>query len=150
MKIQESMGKSSQIAGKLELEEKKSVHKSSVSFDNQLKKLDYEHAHEKMSLLLEKIAEQSKKLSESVNIKDLRLYKKLVSEFLYDAVNYSHKFNKESILDRRGRHRMYAIISKVNTEIDELTQEVLKEEKDNIKILQKLDDIRGLLLDIFM
>jgi uncharacterized protein YaaR (DUF327 family) len=38
----------------------------------------------------------------------------------------------------------------VNEELEDLTKEVLKEEKDNLKILRSMEDIRGLLLDIVM
>ena len=34
--------------------------------------------------------------------------------------------------------------------LDELAQELVKEEKDALSILGKIDEIRGLLLDIFM
>jgi uncharacterized protein YaaR (DUF327 family) len=53
-------------------------------------------------------------------------------------------------LDRRGRHKVFAVIKKVNEELDDLTREVLTDEKDRIKILKKLDDIKGLILDLFL
>ena len=40
-------------------------------------------------------------------------------------------------------------VEKVNQTLDELAAELLKEEKDHITILSKIDEIRGLLLDIF-
>ena len=52
-------------------------------------------------------------------------------------------------MDRRGRHRVYGIIRKVDELLDELAQELVKDEQDNIAILNKIDEIRGLLLDVF-
>jgi uncharacterized protein YaaR (DUF327 family) len=52
------------------------------------------------------------------------------------------------LLDRRGRHRVYALVVKIDEELDNLTEEILSSEKDNLAILQKLDDIRGMLLDL--
>ena len=80
----------------------------------------------------------------------LKVYKKLISEFFDETVNNSHKFTKQNFLDRRGRHRVYAVVKTVNKELDELTNDVLNSEKDNIKILKRLDDIRGMILDIIM
>jgi len=150
MKIQETLHKSSHFVNRVDTEDKSSVRRNDGLFDKHLVKADHEFVYEKMCEMLDKITKQGQKLSERMDIRELKIYKKMISEFLYDAVNYSHKFNKESILDRRGRHRIFAIISKVNSHVDELTQEVLKEERDHLKILQKLDDIRGLLLDILI
>jgi len=96
------------------------------------------------------IAAQGEKLADKVDIRELRAYKKLISEFMDEAVGNSRKFSKHSFLDRRGRHKVYAIIKKVNEELDELTREVLSGEKDRLKILNKLEDIKGLILDIMM
>lgn len=52
-------------------------------------------------------------------------------------------------MDRRGRHRVYGIIRLVDEKLDELAQELVKDEHDKISILAKVGEIRGLLLDIF-
>ena len=44
---------------------------------------------------------------------------------------------------------MYGIIRLVDETLDELAQELVKDEKDHIAILGKIGEIRGLLLDIF-
>ncbi|MBO5523412.1 MAG: YaaR family protein, partial [Roseburia sp.] len=61
----------------------------------------------------------------------------------------SHKFSRENFLDRRGRHRVYGLIKLIDANLDELAQELMKDEKDHITILNKIGEIRGLLLDIF-
>jgi len=44
---------------------------------------------------------------------------------------------------------VYGIIRMVDQTLDELAQELVKDEKDNLAILAKIGEIRGLLLDIF-
>ena len=41
------------------------------------------------------------------------------------------------------------IIRVIDKELDELAEELVKDEKDAIGILGKIDEIQGLLLDIF-
>jgi uncharacterized protein YaaR (DUF327 family) len=65
-----------------------------------------------------------------------------------EIVSRSHKFTRENFLDRKGRHRVYTMIKLVNKELDELAMELIKDEKDHIVILNKIDEIRGLLIDI--
>lgn len=52
-------------------------------------------------------------------------------------------------MDKKGRHRVYGIIRQVDDTLDELARELVKDEKDHIAILSRIDEIRGLLLDIF-
>ena len=129
-------------------EEKTAVEGSGESFGTTFRRAATDNYQVKISGLLDQIAFQADKLSKKVDIRELKEYKRLVSDFLDEAVNNSHKFMKENKLDKRGRHRVYALIKRVNDNLEGLTQEVLKEEKDNLLILQKLDDIRGLILDI--
>jgi uncharacterized protein YaaR (DUF327 family) len=96
------------------------------------------------------IEEQGERLAEHIDISELKVYKRLVSEFLNQAVRSSSRFIKESFLDRRGRHRVYAIIKSINENLDKLTQEVLKSERNRIEILGRIEDIRGLILDLIL
>ena len=79
----------------------------------------------------------------------MRKYRGLIKEFMNEVVNRSHEFSRENFLDRRGRHRVYGIIRLVDQTLDELAQELVKDEQDNLAILSKIGEIRGLLLDIF-
>lgn len=121
-----------------------------TAFSSQLKKLEFNNYQERIKILADKIQSQGKKLEKKADIRDLKVYKQLISEFLDEAVSHSHSFTKKNFLDRRGRHRVYAIIKKINEELIELTNEVLKAEQNNINILKKLDDIRGLILDLLL
>lgn len=79
----------------------------------------------------------------------MKKYRGLIKDFLNEIVNRSHSFSRENFLDRKGRHRVYGIIRLIDENLDELAQELVKEEQDNIAILNKIGEIRGLLLDIF-
>jgi len=150
VKVRETSNNTSgmvEIHGK---DDKKTSSSKEAGFQNQLRRVEGRNYEDRLNELLNKITQQSGKLSEKVDIKELKIYKKLISEFLDEAVSNSHKFSKQSFLDRRGRHRVFAVVKKINEELELLTKDVLNGEKDNIKILQRLDDIRGLILDIIM
>ncbi len=104
----------------------------------------------RISLLMEDITAQGKKISKKMDIRDMKRYRALVKEFLNEVVTRSHKFSRENFLDRRGRHRVYGIIRKVDETMDALAQELVKDEKDHLAILGLIGEIKGLLLDIFM
>ena len=103
----------------------------------------------RLNSLMEQIDVEGKKLSKRRDVKDMRHYRSLVKEFLNEVVTHSHSFSRENFLDRKGRHRVYGIIRLVDDNLDQLAQELMKDEKDNLEILNKIGEIRGLLLDIF-
>lgn len=103
----------------------------------------------RLSLLMEDITQQGNKLSKHMDVRDMKHYRHLVKEFMNEVVNRSHKFSRENFLDRRGRHRVYGLVKLVDQTMDELAQELIKDEKDHLAILSKIDEIRGMLLDIF-
>ncbi|WP_313755803.1 YaaR family protein [Tissierella sp.] len=118
------------------------------TFKLKLNELEQDQIRTELKSLYDKIETQSDKLSNKLFIDDLIQYKKLVREFLNITVNNSHIFFKENSLDRRGRHRVYSLVKKVDQELDELTQEFLDLENKRINILKRLNDIQGILMDI--
>ena len=110
--------------------------------------IKHDELKEKLSGLMGEISEQGKKISTHMDIKDMKKYRSLVKDFMNEVVANSHEFSRENFLDRRGRHRVYGIVRAVDANLDELAEELMKEEKDQISILNKVGEIEGLLLDI--
>lgn len=150
MKIRDALGNPVGVQGTLGKEDRKVSDSKETSFQGQLRRVENQNAEERIRELVNQVLEQGEKLGKKVDIRDLRIYKKLIAEFLDEAVGNSRKFSKNSFLDRRGRHKVYAVIKKINEELDQLTQDVLNEQKDNLKILQRVDNIKGLILDMVM
>lgn len=127
--------------------------KSTASSDDSFKftlisNIEEKDLQEKLGNMMHEITEQGEKIAKHMDIKDMRKYRELVKGFLNEVVNRSHKFSRENFLDRRGRHRVYGIVKLVDKNLDELAGELVKEEKNHLEIVGRIDDIRGLLLDI--
>ncbi len=113
-----------------------------------MSKIEEDGLAARLDSMMKEITQQGKKLGKHMDIRDMKHYRTLIREFLNEVVNRSHKFSRENFLDRRGRHRVYGMIKRVDAALDELAGELIKDEKDAIAILDKVDEIRGLLLDI--
>ena len=103
---------------------------------------------EKLNLLLNNISVQGQLIARHMDIRDMKKYRGLIRDFMNEIVNRSHKFSRENFLDRKGRHRVYGIIRLVDENLNELAEELIKDETDHIAILNKIGEIEGLLLDI--
>lgn len=138
-----------QLTGQMPIENQTQAPKGDDTFKFTLiSHIENSELKEKLSGLMKDIEEQGKKITEHMDIKDMKRYRSLVKEFMNEVTVNSHEFSRENFLDRRGRHRVYGIVKEVDKSLDDLAQELMKDEKDNLAILEKIDDIRGMLLDI--
>ena len=103
----------------------------------------------RLTMMMGEIVKQGEKIGKRTDIRDMKRYRSLIKGFFNEIITRSHEFSRENFLDRRGRHRVYGIIRLVDETLDSLAQELMKDEKDHLAILSKIDEIRGLLLDIF-
>ena len=115
-----------------------------------LNKLSDEGLADRLQGLIGEIAVQGKRVAQHMDFGELKAYRALITNFINEVVTHSHEFSRENFLDRRGRHHVYGIVRMVNQDLDELAQELLKKEKDHLAILDKIDEIHGLLLDMIV
>ena len=94
------------------------------------------------------IDEQGKRLSDRVDVREFERYRRLIREFLDEIVSNGYTFSREDAYASRGKHRYIATVKIVDEKLDALGKEVISEHADKIEILNKIDDIRGLLLDL--
>lgn len=130
--------------------DKKQENIDTDEFKFTLEKIENDNLMQKLNGLMDEITVQGKKLAEHMDIKDMKKYRSLITDFMNEIVTNSHEFSRENFLDKRGRHRVYGIVKLVNKELDELAQELIKNEKNHIAILDKTGEIRGLLLDMMI
>jgi uncharacterized protein YaaR (DUF327 family) len=132
-----------------QIEQKPPVQEADGSFKFTLiSNIEEQDLQNQLNGMLAEITTWGKKLAKHMDIKDMKRYRELIKEFMNEIVNRSHKFSRENFLDRKGRHRVYTMIKLVDKNLDELAAELIKDETDHLAILNKIDEIRGLLLDI--
>ena len=139
-----------QIQQSAPIEQTQQVQESDGSFKFTLvSRIEEKDLQNALIQMMEEITRQGDKLAKHRDIKDMKRYRTLIKGFLNEIVNRSHSFSRENFLDRRGRHRVYGIIRLIDQNLDELAQELVKDEQDHLAILSKIGEIQGLILDIF-
>lgn len=121
----------------------------SVQFSDVMSKKREHLLYERLDQLREKIEAQGEKLGKSQTIEDFRAYKKLVKQFMDDAVSNGLKLEEQRGFDWRGRTKVYKIVKEVDTKLIDLANEVLAKEKNGLNILSLLGEIEGLLINIY-
>lgn len=119
------------------------------TFGDQFHSIQRDLVHQKLESLFSDIEKQGQVLGDSLNLKELKKYKDLVQKFLDYAVNTMYHLKEQQGWDRGGRYKVYTTVETVNKNLEQLTGMLMSEQKDKISILSKVDEIRGLLIDIF-
>ena len=115
-----------------------------------ISRIEEKDLQEALKTMMNEITMQGEKIKKRKNIQDMQKYRGLIKGFLNEVLNRSHQFERENFLDRRGRHRVYGIIRLVDENLDKLAAELVKDEQDNITIMNTIGEIRGLLIDLLM
>jgi uncharacterized protein YaaR (DUF327 family) len=122
----------------------------SHNFEEQMQKKGHSDYEAYIGELKEKIYKQGEMVARRADLSEYQKYRELISELISTTISNSYAFLKLSQFDARGRHKVYSVIRKVNQRLDEMAAEVLKNESDRIKLLDIADDIRGLIVDMFL
>lgn len=141
-----------QKVGKIGLDKiqaKQNIPTESISFQEVIGNNRQQMIHEKLTKLVHEIETQGKKLSENRTVDELRKYKKLVKNFMEEAVQHGLQLEEQRGFNRRGRTKIYKIVKEVDKKLIDLTNTVLDKEKTSLDILNKVGEVKGLLINMY-
>ena len=132
------------------VERKRKFSSGQQSFERQFNSAGQEQYEQNMAELAKRIEEQGARLTKKKDICEMQRYRVLVSELLNEVVSHAYEFRKENIFDTKGRRKVYATIIKINEKLEEMAKNILSGNKDTIKVISNIDDIRGLIFDMLL
>lgn len=101
---------------------------------------------EELENYIKDIKKKGNRLIVTKNYSDVKSYKETIKNYLKAVVDYTYTLNK-NVGFWETQH--YSTVETINEKLENLTQEVLKEEKYNLDISATIDNIQGLLVDIY-
>ncbi|MED3662459.1 YaaR family protein [Ureibacillus sp. FSL K6-8385] len=106
--------------------------------------------NEQLTRLLGDISAAGDRVARSRNLRDLARFKMLVKRFLQETVEYGLELKQSHTWNRFGEGRRLKIIKTIDEHLVELAQDILDEEKETIELLDKIGEIKGLLINLYM
>jgi uncharacterized protein YaaR (DUF327 family) len=98
--------------------------------------------------LLDEVHETGDRLKENPSVDFVQAYKKAVRDFVHYVVERSfaveQKTSGRSILKRNAYFR----VSVIDESLEKLAAEILRNQRDNLEILRRVDEINGMLVDL--
>jgi len=92
---------------------------------------------------------QGKKLAHSLSIRDLKDFRDMVKSFLRSTFGQSRKMQEDTSWHYQGRPKVMARIGKIDLALDELGKQLLEQQAKPLEVLTRIDEIRGLIVDLF-
>jgi uncharacterized protein len=123
--------------------------KTSLSFGETVSKQSEKLHSEQLTRLLGDIEIQGKRLLQSQTVRDLQLYKNLVQRFVKEAVNFGMQLKQNKSWNEQGRSRTLKLVKEIDEQLIQITEAVLSQEKDSISLLDKIGEIKGLLVNLY-
>lgn len=106
--------------------------------------------NDQLARLLGDISATGNRLAKSRSLRELARFKMLVKRFLQEAVNYGLETKQGHTWNRFGEGRRLKIVETIDQHLIELTEDILDLEKDTIDLLEKIGEIKGLLVNLYM
>jgi uncharacterized protein len=140
--------KVSQIGGKTSISDNKRNDKISKpgDFALSLELADKEQTEQGLKEMLKDIDKLGKKLISTRSVEDAKGYKRKIQEYLSYIVKNIYKLKREPGPFNYGIHIRIEVINK---KLDEITKQVIDEQKETIELADRIEEIRGLLVDVY-
>lgn len=103
---------------------------------------------EEMDKLLRQLDEQGNRLIHSRTLVDLKLYKKIVHQILERTIGEGVRLTERHSIDGYGRSRVYRSVERINEKLVQLTDDILERETSRLHLLEKIGQIKGLLIQL--
>ncbi|MDR0294054.1 MAG: YaaR family protein [Oscillospiraceae bacterium] len=110
--------------------------------------IDRSNCMEILTKMSQDIVRQGEVLAQRYDIAELKRYKRMLADFMSEAVRFSYEFSKRPTRDGRGRHHVYAVVKRINEKLEKITQDILSEQVEQIQLIADISDINGMLVDL--
>lgn len=115
-------------------------------FSMSLNLANKEQSEQRLKQMLDDIDKLGKKLTSTRSVGDAKAYKLKIQEYLTLIVKNIYVLRKEPGPFNYGIHVRIEVI---NQKLDELTKNLIQEQKETIDLVNKIEEIRGLLVDVY-
>lgn len=120
-----------------------------MSFSDTMQQHEERATREQLQRILQQIDLQGQRLAKSMTVRELRQYKLLVKQFLEETARRGVQLRDTRGWDRRGRTKRYKLLEEIDAKLLGLADELVESEQGRIELLQKIGEIRGMLINLF-
>ena len=103
---------------------------------------------ENLAELLDEVHERGEMLVEKQSLENIKRYRQAVSEFLKLVVSNMLTVEEQSSGGNIARRKRFTQVKIIDKKLESLVQGVLRNQGKQLDVLEKINEIRGLLIDL--
>lgn len=103
-------------------------------------------SEEQLKKIIEDIQKKGNRLVISKTYGDVLAYKKLIKEYLESILKFMYDTKKDISF---WQTQYFITVETIDEKLEELTESLIKGEMDNLNIASSIDEIQGLIVDIY-
>lgn len=101
---------------------------------------------EEIQNYINEIKKKGNRIAITQNYVDVLSYKSLIKDYLKAVVDYTYSLNKNTSF---WETQYFTTVETINEKLEELTRETMNEQRESMNIASSIDNIQGLLVDIY-
>jgi uncharacterized protein len=122
----------------------------SPAFQQLLQKKQSDLSQERLQSILSELSKHETRLSHSQTMQDLIAYKQTIRNFLQEVVQNGFSLDEHRSSLPNGREKRLNMIKQVDEKLVELSKQVLEKQATSVQLLEKMGEIKGLLVNLYL
>ena len=106
----------------------------------------HKKSEEQLKKMIDDIKKRGNRLVTTKTYVDVVMYKKMIKEYLESILKFMYETKKDISF---WQTQYFITVDTVDGKLEELTKALLSDEKDNINIASTIDEIQGMIVDIY-
>ncbi|MDR3596914.1 YaaR family protein [Clostridium sp.] len=103
-------------------------------------------SEEQLNKMIDDIKKRGSKLVTTKTYVDVIMYKKMIKEYLESILKFMYETKKDISF---WQTQYFITVDTIDGKLEELTRGLLSDEKDNINMASTIDEIQGMIVDIY-
>ncbi|MDD5793973.1 YaaR family protein [Clostridium sp. HCP1S3_B4] len=126
--------------------EEKKIVSGRKSFSRSFDQAKERKSQEQLDKMAEDIKKKGNRLVITKTYADVKIYKKLIKEYLQSVLDYMYNTKKDISF---WQTQYFITVDTVDEKLEELTKAIVEDQMENINIASTIDEIQGLIVDIY-
>lgn len=124
--------------------------KTTSTFSSYMLKSQSKLQLESLNQMMTRLETQGQILAKQRTLENLRDYKKMVKQFIGEAINFGLQLSEKQSFHPNGNMKSHQLVEIIDQKLLELHDEVINNEEQGIEVLRLVGEIKGLLINLYM
>ena len=126
--------------------EERKVVSGKKQFSQSLNQARDRKSEQQLKKMIDDIKKKGNRLVLTKTFADVRMYKRMINEYLESVLEFMYDTKKDVSF---WQTQYFITVETIDDRLEALTNEVLGDEKGNIDVAATIDEIQGLIVDIY-